>query len=484
MSAGRRIGIIGAGAGGIATGVRLQEAGFDDFVILEKASGVGGTWWHNRYPGLQCDVASHLYSFSFEPYWPWTRPYGNGPEIRQYMEHVVDRYGLASRIRLDTPVDSAAWDDGRGAWRVTTAHGDELELDVLVAGLGMFNDLNYPEIAGLDSFRGTTFHSARWNWDHDLSGETVGVIGSAASAVQFVPEIAKTVGRLHLFQRAANWVIPKDDTPYTAEELEHFRTHPEAVLEQRQQIFDRINPNLHFQNRDALALQTELGLQALAVVEDPEVRRKLTPTVPYGCQRPLLSNYYYPAFNRPNVELVTERIERITDDSVVTVDGVERRVDTLVLATGFKTTQYLSAIEVTGRNGVRLADAWSDGAQAYLGITTAGFPNLFMLYGPNTNNGSIIYMIEAQVEYTVRHLQWMDAEGLSWIDVKPEAEAAYNAELQEMMDKVWVWDASNCHNYYRAPSGRIVTQWPNTMTAYRERVSRDDPDAFEVSPSR
>jgi len=479
----RRIGIIGAGAGGIATGVRLREAGYDDFVILEKASGIGGTWWHNRYPGLQCDIASHLYSFSFEPYWPWSRPYGNGPEIQAYLEHVFDKYGLRAHTRLDTPVQSAAWDDARCVWRVIAGRPDdpdELEFDVLVGALGMFNKLNYPEIPGLDTFGGTSFHSARWNWDHDLTGESVGVIGSAASAVQFVPEMAKVVGQLYLFQRAANWVLPKIDTPYTPEELEHFRTHPEAVLELRQQIFDQLDPRITFQDPEALAVQTRLGLEAIAVVEDPDVRRKLTPTVPYGCQRPLLSNYYYPTFNRPNVELVTEPIERITEHGIVTVDGVERTVDTLILATGFKTTKYLSAIEVTGHAGLRLDDAWAEGAHAYLGITTAGFPNLFMLYGPNTNNGSILYMIEAQVDYVVRHLRWMDEAGITWIDVKPEVEAAYNEQLDRDMEKVTVWDASNCHNYYRAPSGRIVTQWPHSMSEYRRRTEADDFDAFTV----
>jgi cation diffusion facilitator CzcD-associated flavoprotein CzcO len=476
----RRIGIIGAGAGGIASGVRLLEAGYDDFVILEKAPGVGGTWFHNRYPGLQCDIASHLYSFSFEPYWVWSRPYGNGPEILAYLEHVVDKYGLRPYIRCDTPVVAAAWDEAQSRWRVTTESGEAWEFDIVIAGLGMFNELNWPDIPGREDFTGHWFHSARWDWDHDLTGERVGVIGSAASAVQFVPEIAKEVGQLFVFQRAANWVLPKQDAPYTEAELEHFRTHPEAVLELRQQIFDQVDPRITFADPAAVAMQTKLGLEAIEVVEDPEVRRKLTPTVPYGCQRPLISNYYYPTFNRPNVELVTEAIERITEHGVVTVDGVERVCDTIVYATGFKTTQYLSAIDVTGRGGVRLEDAWADGAHAYLGITTAGFPNLFMLYGPNTNNGSIIYMIEAQVEYAVRHIRWMDAEGITWIDVKPEVEAEYNERLQEDMARVGPWAAGNCHNYYWA-GGRIVTQWPHSMSEYRRRTEADDTAAFDTA---
>ena len=479
--AGRRIGIIGAGPGGIAAGVRLLEAGYDDLVILEKASGVGGTWFHNRYPGLQCDVPSHLYSFSFEPHWLWSRPYGNGPEIRAYMEHVVDKYGLERYLRFDTPVVAAQWDDDEAVWRVTTGEGEALEFDVVIAGLGMFNEIHWPGISGLDDFGGHVFHSSRWDWDHDLAGETVAVIGSAASAVQFVPEVAQEVGQLHLFQRAANWVLPKIDTPYTDAEIEHFRTHPDDVVALRTQIFEQIDPYLTFMNPEQLQARMQIGREAIAVVEDPDVRRKLTPTVPYGCQRPLVSNYYYPTFNRPNVELVTETIARVTPAGVVTVDGTERPVDTIVLATGFKTTQFLAAIDVTGTGGTKLADSWADGAHAYLGITTAGFPNLFMLYGPNTNNGSIIYMIEAQVEYAVRHLQWMDEQGASRIDVKPEVEAEYNRRLDEDMALVGPWAAGNCHNYYRSASGRIVTQWPHSMSEYRRRTETPDYESFTTA---
>ncbi len=475
-----RVGVVGAGAGGIAAGVRLREAGHDDFVILEKASGVGGTWFHNRYPGLQCDIASHLYSFSFEPIWPWSRPYGDGPEIRAYLEHVVDAYGLTPYLRFDTAVAAAAWDDDARVWRVTTTGGEEYAFGVLIAGLGMFNECNWPDIPGRDEFTGHSFHSARWDWDHPLAGERVGVIGSAASAVQFVPEIAEEVGQLYLFQRAANWVLPKIDTPYTAEELEFLRANPDEVLARRQQIFDQVDPRITFQDPEAVAMQTRIGLQALEVVEDPEVRRKLTPTVPYGCQRPLVSNRYYPTFNRPHVELVTDAIERITPTGIRTVDGTERACDTIVFATGFRTTRYLSAIEVTGRAGRRLDDAWADGAHAYLGMTTAGFPNLFMLYGPNTNNGSIIYMLEAQVEYVVRHLGWMDDAGLAWIDVRPEVEVEYNDALQADMARVGPWSAGNCHNYYWA-GGRIVTQWPHSMSEYRRRTEVDDRDAFVTS---
>jgi cation diffusion facilitator CzcD-associated flavoprotein CzcO len=477
----RRIGIIGAGPGGIGAAIRLIEDGHDDVVLLEKASGVGGTWWHNRYPGLSCDIQSHLYAFSFAPKYDWSRPYGTRDEIHAYMEEVVDRYGLRERIRFDTSVAAARWDDDRAVWILTTGSGEELEFDVVVAALGMFNELNWPDIPGRDDFAGTQFHSARWDWDHDLSGEHVAVVGSAASAVQFVPEIAKDVGQLYLFQRAANWVLPKEDTPWNEEQIAQFLANPDDVATSRREIFERVDGNLTFSNPEMLKLATEAGRRAMEVVEDPEVRRKLTPTVPYGCQRPLISNDYYPTFNRPNVELVTAPIERITPHGVVTADGAERRVDTIILATGFATTKFLSAIDVTGRDGRDLAKSWADGAHAYLGITTAGFPNLFMLYGPNTNNGSIIYMLECQAEYATRAIRWMDTEGYAWIDVKPEVEARYNEQLQREMEMVGVWAAENCHNYYRGAGGHIVTQWPNSMSEYRRRTEHVDPDAFETA---
>ena len=473
----RRVVIIGAGPGGICAAIKLREAGYDDVVVLEKADGVGGTWHHNSYPGAACDVQSHLYSFSFELKRDWSRPYATQPEILAYLEHVVDAYGLAPSIRLGTAVRRATWDDQSATWRLLTEHGDEVEADAVVSAVGMFNELNWPDIAGLDAFGGTVFHSARWDHGHDLTGERVAVIGTAASAVQFVPEIAPRVGRLHVFQRAANWVGPRADASFSDEEIERFRTDPMAALQQRWKVWRTIERVITFSDPELLRLSEAAGLANLATVEDPEVRAKLTPATPFGCQRPLSSDTWYPTFNRPEVELVTDPIARVTPTGIVTADGVERRVDTIIVATGFKTTRYLSAFEVVGRGGVAIDQAWSDGARAYLGITTAGFPNLFMLYGPNTNNGSIIFMLECQVAYLVRHLQRMDAEGLDWIDVRPEVVEAYNAGLQRDLDQVSVWQAG-CHNYYRGPGGRIVTQWPHTMAAYRERTTRRDDDAY------
>jgi cation diffusion facilitator CzcD-associated flavoprotein CzcO len=473
------IAIIGAGPGGICAAIRLGQAGFERFVILEQAAGLGGTWNHNRYPGCACDIPSFLYSFSFEPKLDWSRPYGSQPEILAYMEHCAEKYGLLPHCRFGCGVTSASWDERSARWTLGLESGETLEADVVVSALGMFNELAWPEIPGLAGFAGTQFHSARWNWDHDLTGETVGVIGSAASAVQFVPEIVKQARQVALFQRTANWVMPKPDTPFTKDQLAYFAAHPEAVVAVRDEIYRRVDAGMTFSDPVAVAELERSVLGALEVVADPEVRRKLRPQHPYGCKRPLLSNDYYPAFNRPNLELVTEPIERITEDSVVTADGKLRRVDTLILATGFATTRYLSAIDVVGRGGRRIDDAWSDGASAYLGITTPGFPNLFMLYGPNTNNGSILSMIEAQVEYAVRQIRRIAEANLAWIDVRPEPTARYNEEVQAAIGRVQAWQA-DCHGYYRAPSGRIVTQWPYSMTEFRERTAKPDAEAYEV----
>ena len=475
-----RIAIVGAGPGGICMAIRLKGAGFESFEILEKSGGVGGTWNHNRYPGCACDIPSHLYSFSFELKPDWTRPYASQPEILAYLEHCAAKYGILPHCRFGDAVQRACWDEDASRWTLELASGRTVEADVVVSAVGMFNELVVPEIPGLDAFAGTRFHSARWDWSHDLSGETVGVIGSAASAVQFVPEIAQQAGRVHLFQRTANWVVPKQDEPFPEAMLDAFRRDPELARALRQKIFDSFSgPGIFERVRPDME---KACLASMEVVRDPALRARLVPDHPWGCKRPLLSNEYYPAFNRPNLELVTDPIERITADSVVTRDGRERRIDTLILATGFATTKFLSTIDVRGRGGVSIAEAWSDGAQAYKGVTTAGFPNLFMLYGPNTNSDSIITMIEYQADHALRQIERIAREDLAWIDVKPAAMAAYNDALQRDIATIGLWQAG-CTDYYRAPGGRVVTQWPRSMRALEDALSSLDEDAYESAPA-
>ncbi len=474
-----RIAIIGAGPGGLCLGKRLLDEGFDDFVLLEKSDGVGGTWHHNRYPGCECDIQSALYSFSFEVKADWSKPYGTQPEILEYMHHVADKHGLLPHCRLGDGVRRAVWDEPSATWTLTLLSGATVEAEVVVSAVGMLNELVWPDIDGLHDFAGTMFHSARWRHDHDIAGERLAVIGSAASAVQFVPEIVKTAGMVHLFQRTANWVMPKNDAVYTEEQLASFRADPTPILELRRQVEANTNAGMTFSDPEKNKLAMQGCLDNIAKVRDPETRRKLMPQHPYGCKRPLFSNLYYPAFNEPNLELVTEAIARVTPTSVVTADGIEREVDTIVVATGFSATTYISAIEVIGRGGRSIADAWNDGAQAYLGITTAGFPNWFMLYGPNTNNGSILTMIEYQVEHVLQHVRRLASGEIRWIDVKPEVQAAYNDEVQAGIATVEAW-GDNCNGYYRSPSGRVVTQWPWSMSEYQRRSQKVDAAAFEV----
>lgn len=475
-----RIAIIGAGPGGLCTGKRLLDEGIDTFVIFEKSDGVGGTWNLNRYPGCECDVQSALYSFSFEFKADWSKPYGTQPEILDYMRGVADKYKLLPHCRFNTAVTGATWNDDTSTWTLTLDSAATYESDVVISAIGMFNEVAWPTIDGLDGFGGTLFHSAQWDWDHDLTGERVAVIGSAASAVQFVPEIRKVAGQVHVFQRTANWVAPKVDTPYTEDELARFRVDPTPLLQFRAEVEDSMNKGMTFANREKLKLSVAACMAAIDQVKDPEVRAKLVPDHPFGCKRPLMSNLYYPAFNEPNLELVTDPIERITAKAVITADGVERVVDTIILATGFAATKYLSAIDVRGRGGRHVNDAWADGAQAYLGITTSGFPNLYMLYGPNTNNGSILTMIEYQVDHVLQHIRRLCNDGVIWIDVKPEPMAKFNDEVQKAIAGVEVWNVA-CNGYYRTPSGRIVTQWPFSMTEFRRRTETIDSDAFDVA---
>jgi cation diffusion facilitator CzcD-associated flavoprotein CzcO len=459
-------------------GIRLAGAGFERFEILEKASGVGGTWYYNRYPGCACDIPSHLYSFSFETKRDWSRPYAPQAEILSYLEHCAGKYGLLPHCRFGDAVRRARWDESAAQWTLELASGRSTCADIVVSAIGMFNEIAIPAIPGLDGFAGTQFHSARWNWDHDLTGESVGVIGSAASAVQLVPQIVKQAGFVHLFQRTANWVAPKEDEPYTEKQLERFRCEPGFALAVRRRIFESFGgPGIYERVRPEMEIAC---LANLARVEDPDVRARLVPDHPWGCKRPLLSNDFYPAFNRPNLELVTDPIERISKAGVVTADGRERRLDTLVLATGFATTKFLSAIDVVGRGGLTIAEAWSDGAQAYKGVSTAGFPNLFMLYGPNTNADSIITMIEYQADHVLRQIQRIAREDLAWIDVRPEPMAAYNAGIQQELEAIESLQAG-CSGYYRAPNGRIVTQWPRSMSALEQALSGLDEACYEAA---
>jgi cation diffusion facilitator CzcD-associated flavoprotein CzcO len=472
--------IIGAGAGGLCAGIKLRERGREDFLIFDREPRVGGTWQRNTYPGLECDIASPLYCYSFAPNPDWSGPYPPHSEIREYLERVASDHGLEPHLRLGTGVVSARWDESSARWRLLLDDGGEVESQFVISAVGMFGAPAVPSIPGLEAFEGTMFHSATWDHEHDLRGERVAVIGSAASAVQFVPEIAPDVEQLHVFQRTPNWVAPKENAPYSEEQKDAFRRQPELLAEGRDQLFNLIETVLNYLQPEGLQLAEGAARQAIDVVEDPELRKKLTPDHPFGAKRPLASNKYYPTFNRSNVELVTDAIERVTPLGVVTADGKERPVDTILLATGYETQKYASVIDIVGRAGLAIGDAWEKGPEAYFGVATSGFPNLFMLYGPNTNGGnSLILMLEFQVDYALRLIDEAERAGVDWIDVRREVMDEYNASLQEELERVTVWQ-TGANDYYRAPSGRIVTQWPHGFAVYKERVSKDDLSSFET----
>jgi len=472
------VAVIGAGPGGLYAGIALRKAGINDFILIEKAADVGGTWWHNRYPGAECDVQSHLYSYTFEPKLDWSRPYAGQAEILEYIRHVADKYELREDCRFGTEIVKATWDEETAHWCLESSGGEEIRAPIVISAMGMFNDIVIPDIAGMDSFRGTSFHTARWPEDHDLGDQRVAIIGSAASAVQTIPEIAPQVAHLDIYQRTPQWVLPKEDEPFSEQQLLEFRQHPETVAAHREELYRQLEKMILFQDQNMLAASERAGLENIALVNDPELRKRLTPDMNYGCRRPLLSNKYYPTFNRDNVELVDSEIHHVSAHGIVDVDGTSRAADTIIFATGFATTRFLSCIEVRGRGGLTIDEAWRDGAQAYLGITTSNFPNMFMLYGPNTNNGSLIYMLELEVDYIVAHISRMRAERLAWIDVRPAAMAAYNESLQQDIANISVWGA-DCRGYYRAESGRVVTQLPYDMTTFRAKTLAHDVGAYE-----
>ncbi len=476
----KRVAIIGAGPGGLCAGIKLKEAGFNDFIIIEQADGVGGTWRHNVYPGCRCDVPSSLYSFSFEIKTDWSERYAPQPEILAYLEALVDKYELAPHLRLRTGVKSAAWQEDAARWVLTLSDGSQIEADILISAVGMFNAPAMPDIPGLSEFRGEIMHSARWDNSIAIADRNVAVIGSAASAVQFVPEIAREVRHLQVYQRTPNHVRPREQ--YTPEERERLIGDEQAMLNDRSQVYGWVDAICALQDQDLLAQGQKDCDDALAIVENAETREKLRPNFLFGSKRPLVSSDWFPTFNRPNVELITDPINRITESSIVTANGEERPIDVIILATGFETTRFLSVVDVTGRDGLRLEDKWRDGARAYLGITVSGFPNLFMFYGPNTNNGSILFNIERQTDYVLRHLERMEKEGLNWVDLREETLEQYNERLQDEISSVRPWQG-DVKGYYRAKSGLNVTQWPHGMTRYGEETSRPDFDAYDTDQS-
>lgn len=470
------VAIVGAGLGGLAAGVKFKEAGFEDIAILEKESAVGGTWRDNRYPGCACDVPVALYQFSFAPSLNWSHLFPRSPEVHRYAEDVADMFSLRPHLHLNDEVKRAEWDDARAVWKLTTGAGKTYEAKALIAGLGQLNRPMWPSIEGRDSFKGDSFHSARWKDGYDLKGKRVAVIGSAASAVQLIPEVAKEAGHLVVFQRTPNWVAPRMDRPITEEEKRLMITAPHVAAMGRQMIYEQ-SDYLFWQafawtqeGRDAY---TRISLNHLeAQVPDAALRAKLTPDYPVGCKRILFADDFYPALTQDNVTLETDAIARITPEGIETKTGTLHEVDVIIYATGFETTGWKWSMDVIGKDGVHLNDIWADHPEAYLGITVAGFPNMFVLYGPNTNLGhnSITFMLERQVEYAVKAMSAMRDQSLASLEVTKAAQDAFNTRLQGDLSKT-TWADPHCKSWYKTADGRITQNWGSHTRDYAEAVA-------------
>jgi cyclohexanone monooxygenase len=486
-----RVAIVGAGFAGLAMGIALKRRGETDFVILERADDVGGTWRDNVYPGAACDVQSNLYSYSFAPNPDWPRSYSEQPEIQAYLQATADTFAVREHCVFGADVTSARWDDAARRWDVTTTAGD-VRAQVLISAAGALADPTYPDLPGLDSFAGTIMHSARWDDTHDLAGEKVAVVGTGASAIQIVPAVQPQVESIAVYQRTPAWVVPRTD-------------HPVRPL---MRLLYRFVPGLQKAVRGALYLMREflvIGMakrrrflrpvQKLAQahlerqVRDPKLRAALTPDYTIGCKRILISNDYFPAVAAPNAELVTAGIAEVRPTSIVDRDGVERPTDTIVLATGFHVTDLPIAGKIAGRDGQTLAEEWADGMVSNRSTTVAGFPNLFLLVGPNVGVGhtSMVYMIESQVGYVDDALQTMAAEGLELLETTPEAQQAYR-DLIARKSRGTVWLGGGCASWYLDAQGHNTTLWPDFTFRFRKMMRHLDRENYvgtpAVAPSR
>jgi cation diffusion facilitator CzcD-associated flavoprotein CzcO len=488
--------IVGAGFSGLCMAIKLLEAGMKDFLLIEKSDDVGGTWYENRYPGCACDVPAHLYSFSFERNPGWTRMFASQPEIYQYLKSCVQRYGLAPYIRFNTRFHEAAWDESADLWRIRAGNNlrDNLSIRarVLVSGMGALHVPHYPEIPGIGRFSGPSFHSATWKPEVDLSGKTVAVVGTGASAVQFVPQIAPSVEKLYLFQRTPAWIVPRLDFGISEKWRRRFRKVPGLAWTFRKLLFLSLEWRILSFLGDRFVRE---HLEKIArrhlerSITDPKLRAALTPKYQIGCKRILLSDDFYPALKRPHVELVTENIAEVRERSIVTRDGVERPIDVLIYGTGFHVTDQFIGMRLVGRGGIEIHDAWRNGMSAYLGVTVSGFPNFFILLGPNTGLGhnSVVLMIEAQVGYVINCLKLMHERKVGAMEVRAESQRHFAADIRDRMART-VWQSGGCRSWYQdTHTGENTTLWPGSVIGYLRStrfVSDSEYDLRPAHPSR
>jgi cation diffusion facilitator CzcD-associated flavoprotein CzcO len=477
--------IIGSGFGGLGMGIALRKAGVRDFAILEKAADLGGTWRENRYPGCACDVPSPLYSFSYELNPSWTRLFAPQREIWEYLRGCAAKYGLGEHIRYDCHVESVEWDEAARLWTVRTADGDLYRAHAVVSGAGALHLPSYPDIPGMDSFAGASFHSSRWDDSADLSGKRVAVIGTGASAVQIIPAVAGKAARLTVFQRTPPWISPRADVPISPRMRGALRTVPGAARGLRYAVYWMLElQSLGFtvDPRLMVAATTLARRHLERQVPDPELRARLTPDYTIGCKRILLSSDYYPALQRPNVDLVSDSIAAIAPHGVVTADGSLHEADVLVYATGFRVIDSADELNVTGRGGRKLNEAWEHGVEAYRGITVPGFPNFFLLLGPNTGLGhtSVVFMIECQVQHVLSCLKILSREKASTIEAKATPTRTYNDALQRRLRRA-VWSAGGCRSWYLDEEGVNRAIWPGFTFEYWARTRRARRSDYEVT---
>ena len=478
------VAIIGAGFSGLCMAIALKKAGTQTFRVFEKADDLGGTWRDNRYPGCACDVPSHLYSFSFEQNPDWSRSYSPQPEIWRYMKQCADKYGIGSHLRFGTAVTEARFDETNHFWRITLASGETITARALVSGVGALHLPAFPKIKGLENFAGRAFHSSEWDETADLTGQRVGVIGTGASAIQIVPAIADKVKQLTLFQRTPPWVLPRMDQSFSERAKRRFRAIPGLQRLFRGFIYANMEMRAlgFLGNRKLMQRVEKFAHDYLEkTIPDPELRKALTPDYQIGCKRILVSDDYYQSFNRPNVALATSPIDHATANGIVTADGQTHEFDTLIYATGFRANEPMAELNIVGRSGHTLAHEWRAGAEAYYGITVAGYPNFFVLLGPNTGLGhnSIIFMIEAQVRYVMHCLGWLFREGADEVEVRRDVQRAFNAKLKADMNRT-VWQ-SGCHSWYLNENGTNSTIWPGFTVSYWWQTRQPDPHDFVIA---
>jgi len=477
--------VIGTGFSGLGMAIQLKRDGRDDFVVLEKADDVGGTWRDNTYPGCACDIQSHMYSFSFEQNPEWTRSFSPQPEIWDYLRRVTDRYGLRRHVRFGTEVTGARWDADENRWHVTTAAGDEYVARFLVAGIGGLHIPNVPELPGIENFAGPAFHSARWDHSYDLAGKRVAVVGTGASAIQFVPRIAPAAGRLTIFQRTPPWIMPKPDHAIPGWLKRMFRLVPGAQRTYRALIYWLLESRAAgFNGRPGIMkVAQRIALRHMhKAIEDPELRRKLTPDYVMGCKRVLIANDYYPALTRPDVEVVTSGIAEVRTHSIVDTAGVEHEVDAIIYGTGFHVTDAFDYVNITGVDGRDLSKDWrTNGIRTHYGITVAGYPNLFFLLGPNTALGhnSVVFMIESQIRYVAQAMRLVERSGAAGLAPRESAQARFQSDMQRKL-VAGVWTQGGCTSWYLDAHGVNRTIWPGYTWRYWQRTRHLNPADYEL----